>query len=74
MHGAKSMCMTNTNNRAPKLTVTGRPEFIVARPGVRRDGSVAAPVFVLARPGLVPGSDLEAALEAIEAQLIGGAS
>lgn len=63
--------MTNTQK---KLTVTGRPEFIVARPGVRRDGTAAAPVFVLARPGLVPGSDLEAALEAIEAQLIGGAS
>lgn len=66
--------MTNTNKKVPKLTVTGRPEFIIARPGVRRDGTAAAPVFGLARPGLVPGSDLAAALEAIEAQLIGGAS
>ena len=61
-------------NKKKTINVTGRPEYIVARFGVRKDGSTSAPVFGLARPGLVPGGDLEAALAAIEARLLGGAS
>lgn len=59
---------------ANKKIVTGRPEILVARPGVRKDGTQAAPAFGLARPGIVPGSDLDVALARIEALLSGGAS
>lgn len=62
------------DNSKKIITVTGRPEYIVARLGVRKDGSCADPVFGLARPGLVPGSDLDAALTSIEARLLGGVS
>lgn len=69
-----TLTMTTKTNRIRPLILTtdGRPERLVAVAGTKADGTAAEPVFGLLRGGIVPGSDLDRCLAAIEARF-GGA-
>lgn len=67
--------MTTTRRIRPLILATdGRLERLVSVQGTKADGTASAPVFGLYRDGIVPGSDLDQCLAAIEATFAKGNS